>query len=115
MRLLLSRSDGLNGTYQGVKEAAIAWKDLVSLLRKVSFQSEQIDVLPLYHHKVVGSPTWHDEEGGVDIISILAKGLPVSNELDLGYDVEHLKSPSTPKKRLVLLIGVFSTGNNFET
>ncbi|CAN4107097.1 unnamed protein product [Withania somnifera] len=52
--------------------------------------------------------------GGVDTISILAKGLPVSNDLDLGYDVEHLKAPPTLKKRLVMLIGVFSTGNNFE-
>lgn len=52
--------------------------------------------------------------GGVDNISILAKGLPVSNDLNLGYDVEHLKAPLTPKKRLVMLIGVFSTGNNFE-
>ncbi|KAM3345010.1 hydroxyproline O-galactosyltransferase GALT3 [Capsicum galapagoense] len=52
--------------------------------------------------------------GGVDTISILAKGLPVSNDLDLGYDVEHLKAPPTRKKRLVMLIGVFSTGNNFE-
>lgn len=52
--------------------------------------------------------------GGVDTISILAKGLPVSNDLDLGYDVEHLKAPLTAKKRLVMLIGVFSTGNNFE-
>lgn len=52
--------------------------------------------------------------GGLDIISILAKGLPVSNDLDLGFDVEDLKAPPTPKKRLVMLIGVFSTGNNFE-
>lgn len=52
--------------------------------------------------------------GGVDTISILAKGLPVSNDFNLGDDVEHLKAPLTPKKRLVMLIGVFSTGNNFE-
>ncbi|XP_019245264.1 PREDICTED: hydroxyproline O-galactosyltransferase GALT3 isoform X2 [Nicotiana attenuata] len=52
--------------------------------------------------------------GGLDIISVLAKGLPVSNDLDLGFDVEDLKAPPTPKKRLVMLIGVFSTGNNFE-
>lgn len=52
--------------------------------------------------------------GGLNIISILAKGLPVSNDLDLGFDVEDLKAPPTPKKRLVMLIGVFSTGNNFE-
>uniref|UniRef100_M1CL82 Beta-1,3-galactosyltransferase 16 n=1 Tax=Solanum tuberosum TaxID=4113 RepID=M1CL82_SOLTU len=52
--------------------------------------------------------------GGVDTISILAKGLPVSNDFNLGDDVEHLKAPLTRKKRLVMLIGIFSTGNNFE-
>ncbi|XP_052208087.1 hydroxyproline O-galactosyltransferase GALT3 [Diospyros lotus] len=52
--------------------------------------------------------------GGLDLISALAKGLPVSEDLDLIADVEHLKAPPVSKKRLVMLIGVFSTGNNFE-
>ncbi|XP_031097914.1 hydroxyproline O-galactosyltransferase GALT3 [Ipomoea triloba] len=53
-------------------------------------------------------------EGGLGIISTLAKGLPVSQDPDLA-DIEHLKAPSISlKKRLTLLIGVFSTGNNFE-
>lgn len=52
--------------------------------------------------------------GGLDLISALAKGLPVSEDLDLIVDVEHLKAPPISKKRLEMLIGVFSTGNNFE-
>lgn len=48
------------------------------------------------------------------VLSIMARGLPVSEDYDLMVDSEHLKAPSVPKKRLVLLIGVFSTGNNFE-
>ncbi|CAL5430452.1 unnamed protein product [Camellia sinensis] len=52
--------------------------------------------------------------GGLDLISALAKGLPVSEDLDLIVDVEHLKAPPIFKKRLEMLIGVFSTGNNFE-
>ncbi|KAL6990162.1 hypothetical protein U1Q18_015909 [Sarracenia purpurea var. burkii] len=52
--------------------------------------------------------------GGLHHISILAKGLPVSEDLDLIVDVEHLKAPPIFKKRCVMLIGVFSTGNNFE-
>ncbi|PSR97862.1 Hydroxyproline O-galactosyltransferase [Actinidia chinensis var. chinensis] len=52
--------------------------------------------------------------GGVDLISALAKGLPVSEDLDLMVDVEQLKAPPISTKRLVLLIGIFSTGNNFE-
>uniref|UniRef100_A0A5B7BZN1 Putative beta-1,3-galactosyltransferase 16 n=1 Tax=Davidia involucrata TaxID=16924 RepID=A0A5B7BZN1_DAVIN len=52
--------------------------------------------------------------GGLDLISALAKGLPVSEDLDLVAAAEHLKAPPISKKRLVMLIGVFSTGNNFE-
>lgn len=52
--------------------------------------------------------------GGLDLLSSLAKDLPVSEDLDMVFDVEHLKAPLLPKKRIVLLVGVFSTGNNFE-
>ena len=51
--------------------------------------------------------------GDVEPVSAIAKGLPVSEDLDLIVDVEHLKAPVTAKKRLVLLIGVFSSCNNF--
>ena len=52
--------------------------------------------------------------GGLNLLSALARGLPVSEDHDVVIDVEHLKAPSIPKKRLVMLVGVFSTGNNFE-
>ncbi|KAK9934042.1 hypothetical protein M0R45_021205 [Rubus argutus] len=52
--------------------------------------------------------------GGLDVLSALAKGLPVSEDHDLVVDVEHLKAPPLLKKRLLMLVGVFSTGNNFE-
>ncbi|KAI4303084.1 hypothetical protein MLD38_038757 [Melastoma candidum] len=52
--------------------------------------------------------------GEVEVLSIMARGLPVSEDYDLVVDSEQLKAPSVPKKRLLLLIGVFSTGNNFE-
>lgn len=52
--------------------------------------------------------------GGLDLLSALAKGLPVSEDHDLVVDVEHLRAPPTSKKRLLMLVGVFSTGNNFE-
>ncbi|OVA16690.1 Galectin [Macleaya cordata] len=51
--------------------------------------------------------------GGLDLLSALANGLPVSEDLDL-IDIEHLKAPLLSRKRLVMLVGVFSTGNNFE-
>lgn len=53
-------------------------------------------------------------DGGLDILSVLAKGLPVSEDHDLVIDAELLRAPVTKKKRLALLVGVFSTGNNFE-
>lgn len=52
--------------------------------------------------------------GGVELLSAFAKGLPVSEDHDSIVDVEHLKAPLVSRKRLVMLIGVFSTGNNFE-
>ncbi|RZC88240.1 hypothetical protein C5167_016044 [Papaver somniferum] len=51
--------------------------------------------------------------GGLDLLSALATGLPVSEDLDL-IDIERLKAPLLPRKRIIMLIGVFSTGNNFE-
>ncbi|KAL4590738.1 hypothetical protein LXL04_003680 [Taraxacum kok-saghyz] len=57
-------------------------------------------------------------KGGLRMISVLAKGLPVSENADVAaHEVEDLKAPSISnktKKRLLLLIGVFSSGNNFE-
>lgn len=52
--------------------------------------------------------------GDVSIFSGIAKGLPVSEDLDLIVDVDKLKAPPLSRRRLVLLVGVFSTGNNFE-
>ncbi|XP_061360260.1 hydroxyproline O-galactosyltransferase GALT3 [Gastrolobium bilobum] len=52
--------------------------------------------------------------GSLSLLSVLAKGLPVTEDNNAVVDVEKLKAPSIPRKRLVLLIGVFSTGNNFE-
>lgn len=52
--------------------------------------------------------------GGLSLLSALAKGLPVTEDNDIVVDVEKLKAPAIPRKRLVLLIGVFSNGNNFE-
>ncbi|PIA60842.1 hypothetical protein AQUCO_00300402v1 [Aquilegia coerulea] len=52
--------------------------------------------------------------GALDLLSALANGLPVSEDLDLTIDTEHLKAPPVSRKRVILLIGIFSTGNNFE-
>ena len=36
--------------------------------------------------------------GGLDLLSALAKGLPVSEDNDLVVEVEHLKAPSVSRK-----------------
>ncbi|KAJ0980554.1 hypothetical protein J5N97_008809 [Dioscorea zingiberensis] len=53
-------------------------------------------------------------EGDLELLSCIANGLPVSEDIDLVGDVESLRAPPLPKKRLLMLVGVFSTGNNFE-
>lgn len=53
--------------------------------------------------------------GDLKSISILASGLPTSEDLEHVRDLEALKSISIPhNKSLDLLIGVFSTANNFK-
>ncbi|XP_057806120.1 LOW QUALITY PROTEIN: hydroxyproline O-galactosyltransferase GALT3-like [Salvia miltiorrhiza] len=56
-----------------------------------------------------------DVKGSLTTISIIAKGLPASEDVDLVGDAQQLKAaPLSDKRPLLLLIGVFSSGNNFE-
>lgn len=52
--------------------------------------------------------------GGLDLLSSLAKGLPVSEDHEFIVNSEHLGAPPISKRRLLMLVGVFSTGNNFK-
>ncbi|CAA7036244.1 unnamed protein product [Microthlaspi erraticum] len=53
--------------------------------------------------------------GDLKLISILASGLPTSEESDHVVDLEALKAPPlSPLRPLDLVIGVFSTANNFK-
>ncbi|XP_068637179.1 beta-1,3-galactosyltransferase GALT1-like [Aristolochia californica] len=53
--------------------------------------------------------------GEFKLISVLAGGLPTSEELEHVVDLEELKSAALPAhKSLDLFIGVFSTANNFK-
>eukprot|EP01018_Ginkgo_biloba_P038660 Gb_04074 [translate_table: standard] len=52
--------------------------------------------------------------GDLQLLSVLASGLPTSENLDHVVDLESLKAPPLlPRKKLAMVIGVFSTGNNF--
>ncbi|CAH1431634.1 unnamed protein product [Lactuca virosa] len=53
--------------------------------------------------------------GDLKLVSVVASGLPTSEDLDHIIDLDSLKSPSIPVgKKINLLIGVFSTANNFK-
>ncbi|XP_058083445.1 beta-1,3-galactosyltransferase GALT1 isoform X2 [Magnolia sinica] len=53
--------------------------------------------------------------GDLDVISVLASGLPTSEDLDHVIDLETLKAAPLPAhKPLDLFVGVFSTANNFK-
>ncbi|KAL4574228.1 hypothetical protein LXL04_021054 [Taraxacum kok-saghyz] len=53
--------------------------------------------------------------GDLKLVSVVASGLPTSEDSDHIIDLESLKSPSIPVgKKINLLIGVFSTANNFK-
>jgi hydroxyproline O-galactosyltransferase 2/3/4/5/6 len=51
--------------------------------------------------------------GDLELLSFLVNGLPFSEDIDLA-SVEFLKAPPVTKKRIFLMVGVFSTGNNFK-
>lgn len=55
-----------------------------------------------------------DVKGSLTTVSILAKGLPVTEDVEMLADAQRLKAASLSNKSLLLLIGVFSSGNNFE-
>lgn len=53
--------------------------------------------------------------GDIELISVVASGLPTSEDLEQIVDLETLKSVSLPSQQPVdLFIGVFSTANNFK-
>lgn len=53
--------------------------------------------------------------GDINLISVVASGLPTSEDLDHITDLEALKAvPVPPRRQLNLFIGIFSTANNFK-
>lgn len=53
--------------------------------------------------------------GDINLISVVASGLPTSEDLEHIIDLEDLKAVPIPRGRqLNLLVGIFSTANNFK-
>ncbi|KAL7091405.1 hypothetical protein ACP275_12G103800 [Erythranthe tilingii] len=53
--------------------------------------------------------------GDINLISVVASGLPTSEDLEHIIDLESLIAvPIPPRKRLNLFVGIFSTANNFK-
>ncbi|XP_028211143.1 hydroxyproline O-galactosyltransferase GALT3 isoform X2 [Glycine soja] len=90
-------SEGFHMTVNGRHETSFAYREVLWMQKLEPWLVSSI--------KVAGS---------LSLLSILAKGLPVTEDNDIVVDIENLKAPSIARKRLALLIGVFSTGNNFE-
>ncbi|VAI84485.1 unnamed protein product [Triticum turgidum subsp. durum] len=54
-------------------------------------------------------------EGDIKLLSVLASGLPTTEDFEHVTDLEILKAPPVPKdKSIDLFIGIFSTANNFK-
>lgn len=53
--------------------------------------------------------------GDFKLVSAIASGLPTSEDLENSFDLEMLKSSPIPDgKDVDLLVGIFSTANNFK-
>lgn len=53
--------------------------------------------------------------GDIKLMSVIASGLPTSEDLEHVIDLDILKSPPIPVGKAVdLFIGIFSTANNFK-
>lgn len=53
--------------------------------------------------------------GDINLISVVASGLPTSEDLEHIIDLEELKVVPVPlHKQLDLFVGIFSTANNFK-
>lgn len=54
-------------------------------------------------------------EGDIKLLSVLASGLPTTEDFEHVTDLETLKAPPVPMDKLIdLFIGIFSTANNFK-
>lgn len=53
--------------------------------------------------------------GDINLISVVASGLPTSEDSEHIIDLEELKAiPIAPRTQLNLFVGIFSTANNFK-
>jgi beta-1,3-galactosyltransferase len=53
--------------------------------------------------------------GDIKLLSVIASGLPTTEDFEHVTDLEKLKAPPVPTDKTVdLFIGIFSTANNFK-
>lgn len=118
MRLLLSRSDGLNGTAQGVKEAAISWKDLVSFIEKSKAQDEKENEDCPYSVTAFNSEILKNGSnlripcGLVEDSSITVIGIPDAKQESFQIELVGSKLPEETKPPIVLNYNVILPGEN---
>jgi beta-1,3-galactosyltransferase len=117
-------TEGMQMTVDGKHITSFAFRDVISSLFLYIF----LLLLAIFHQMFSVSygffvfqtlEPWLVSEiritGDFRLISILASGLPTSEESEHVVDLEALKSPTlSPLRPLDLVIGVFSTANNFK-
>lgn len=122
MRFLLSRSDALPETVQGIKEAAAVWKELLSTIQKdkaskVNGVGKEKDC-PYYVSAFNGTKTRNQNStleipcGLIEDSSITVIGIP--DALQDGFQIQLIGSQLSdePRPPLVLQYKVFLAGEN---
>lgn len=121
MRPILSRSDALPETTQGIKEAAAAWKELLSIIEEskaLSFNdSGQIKDCPYYVMALNGSQTMSLNTleipcGLVEDSSITVIGIPDAREGSFQIELFGSRLQDESVAPLVLQYNVFLPGEN---
>lgn len=112
-------SEGVQMTVDGKHITSFAFREVITLTSQF-ITSKYLSIFIDYY--VLSKQTlepWLVSEvriaGDIKLVSVVASGLPTSEDSDHIIDLESLKSPSIPpKKKIDLFIGVFSTANNFK-
>lgn len=121
MRALLSRSDALPETAQGIKEAAVAWKELLSTIRKdkaLNVLDEKEDKDCPYSVTLFNGTLSRDGSileipcGLIEDSSITVIGIPDSEKESFQINLVGSQLPEDPNPPIVLHYNVVLPGAN---
>jgi len=112
-----AKQGGKSGTYFPFKQGYLAIATLRIGLEGIHMTVDGKHITSFAHR--AGLEPWFGTEvrisGDFELASVIASGLPTSEDLGSSFDLETLKSSHiSDGKDLDLLIGIFSTANNFK-